>query len=186
MSRAPGGAVRVQLRSIVGDVSVVRSDDAVADEEPLDPSLLFFDLDAWLTTPSTCAALLRLCGGGGLRTGDGARETRLRLEDAFRRGRLRVVRLAKRPTVVERPIDERPRRLGPEPERPTFIELSLIDAKGNPVANERYRITLQSREVREGRLDGAGVVRIDDVLGEDFVVGLLDRQPAPGAAHGTQ
>jgi hypothetical protein len=170
---------------MVGDVTVVRAGDASPPGQPIDASSLFYDLASWLAIPSTCSALLGLCGYGGARGGDG-QHARRHLEDAFRRGQLRVVRVPPIATVAERAPQDMPRYLEAEPALPTFIELALVDAKGRPVANERYRITLESREVKEGRLDARGTVRLEGVLGEDFVVQLPDRGISAGVADAAE
>jgi hypothetical protein len=45
----------------------------------------------------------------------------------------------------------------------TFIEIELVDQRGRPVPNERYRITLPSGDIRTGNLDKNGFARVDGI-----------------------
>lgn len=46
------------------------------------------------------------------------------------------------------------------PEEHAFADVELVDAAGNPVANEWYRVEFPDGTVKEGRLDGAGKARV--------------------------
>src|SRR5690606_10160819 len=43
------------------------------------------------------------------------------------------------------------------------LELHLVDASGEPVAGEPYRVELPGGEIREGRLDGRGVALLTGI-----------------------
>lgn len=43
------------------------------------------------------------------------------------------------------------------------LELQLVDANGEPVAGEPYRVELPSGEIREGQLDGRGVALLTGI-----------------------
>jgi hypothetical protein len=53
--------------------------------------------------------------------------------------------------------------VAPCPEKLTWIEISLMDAEGNMVPNEPYRIIDPSNSKHEGRLDGNGHARVDNI-----------------------
>jgi hypothetical protein len=99
--------------------------------------------------------------------------------DEVERGSLVVVREELRVVVmvVEGQEEE---FLGPEDdgERPTWLEVVLLDTKGRPVPNERYCLTLATGEERLGRLDRNGRVRVQGVTGDDFTIFFPDRAAA--------
>ena len=45
----------------------------------------------------------------------------------------------------------------------SFLELVVVDENGEPASGERYRVTTPDDGVREGRLDGRGMARIDGI-----------------------
>lgn len=45
----------------------------------------------------------------------------------------------------------------------TWIEIELIDAQKNPVAGEKYKITLPDGTIAEGTLDEKGLARVDGI-----------------------
>ena len=45
----------------------------------------------------------------------------------------------------------------------TWVEIQLVDADGNPVPNEPYRIEAPDGTVNEGSTDGNGVARVDGI-----------------------
>ncbi len=52
----------------------------------------------------------------------------------------------------------------PEPEEELeFIYVRLVDAQGNPRANEAYEVTLPDGSIRSGRLDDGGNARIEGI-----------------------
>jgi hypothetical protein len=50
-----------------------------------------------------------------------------------------------------------------EEEEKTWIEIELHDMDGNPMAGERYRVTLPDGSYTEGTLDGNGRARVDGI-----------------------
>jgi hypothetical protein len=50
-----------------------------------------------------------------------------------------------------------------EDEEKTWIEIEMVDEEDEPVASEKYRITLPDDSVAEGTLDGNGFARIDGI-----------------------
>lgn len=56
-----------------------------------------------------------------------------------------------------------PSRPPPNPSRTTFIEILLTDERRDPVANERYRITLPDGTTRTGRTDRNGLARLEGI-----------------------
>ena len=52
----------------------------------------------------------------------------------------------------------------PDPDKPSWIEIQLVDEEDNPVAGERYRVTLPDGEtVAEGALDENGLARVEGI-----------------------
>ena len=50
-----------------------------------------------------------------------------------------------------------------EDEEKNWIEIKLVDENNQPIAGEKYRITLPDGRVEEGNLDGNGVARFDSI-----------------------
>ncbi len=48
-------------------------------------------------------------------------------------------------------------------EEKDFIEIELLDAAGDPIADEEYEILLPDKSTRKGKLDGSGKARVDGV-----------------------
>jgi hypothetical protein len=46
-----------------------------------------------------------------------------------------------------------------------WIEFQLVDEDGEPVPNEKYKITLPDSSIHEGVLDDEGKVRFDGIVG---------------------
>ncbi len=44
-----------------------------------------------------------------------------------------------------------------------FVEIEAEDAEGNPLKGDTYRVYLANGEVREGKLDGKGYAKIENV-----------------------
>ena len=57
----------------------------------------------------------------------------------------------------------------------TWIELELLDAKGNPVPNERYKITMPDGSIKYGRLDNDAKARIEKLQPGSCQVTFPDR-----------
>lgn len=70
-------------------------------------------------------------------------------------------------TVLDKPPPRLAELAPNEPEvRPTHtVELSLVDAAGEPVAGEDYRVELPDGSVVEGRLDARGVALVTGIVG---------------------
>jgi hypothetical protein len=62
----------------------------------------------------------------------------------------------------------------PEPEK-TWIEIELVDNSGQPVPNERYKLTLPDGSVKWGRLDGQGKARVERLQPGNCQVTFPDR-----------
>jgi hypothetical protein len=85
-----------------------------------------------------------------------------------RTGRLALFELARADlgTFGGDVVEEAPESAGPEaPPRTvlTWIAIELTDEEGAPIPGEAYRVELPDGSVREGRLDGSGAARIDDI-----------------------
>jgi hypothetical protein len=76
-------------------------------------------------------------------------------------GRIRIIRsaqFAESGSGEEPPAQEQPSQAAsrPAPARTSWIEINLVDEKGNPVAGEEYRIKLPDGSVTTGKLDSFG------------------------------
>jgi hypothetical protein len=56
-----------------------------------------------------------------------------------------------------------------------FVVLELRYGRGQPMAGERYRVTTPGGEVREGRLDGRGLARVEGLPAGDCKIAFPDR-----------
>ncbi|MEM7155008.1 MAG: hypothetical protein AAF799_19325 [Myxococcota bacterium] len=61
--------------------------------------------------------------------------------------------------------------------RPTWIEIAVVDASGQPITNRPYRLRLPDGSVREGELGDDGLIRFDDVEPGLCTLELPTRQP---------
>jgi type VI secretion system secreted protein VgrG len=59
---------------------------------------------------------------------------------------------------------------------PAPLEFQLLDASGQPVANERYRIRTLDGNVREGQTDAQGVVRLEQQERDGAEIQFPDRE----------
>ena len=50
-----------------------------------------------------------------------------------------------------------------DPKKKSWVEVSLVDEAGQPVAYERYRVTAPDGTVREGYLNAKGLGRVDGI-----------------------
>lgn len=48
-------------------------------------------------------------------------------------------------------------------EKMAWIEIELLDAQGNPVPGEQYRVEMSDQTVAEGTLDAKGFVRLEQI-----------------------
>ncbi len=72
-----------------------------------------------------------------------------------------------------------------EAERPTWIEIAVVDGLGQPVRNRAYRLQLPDGTVRSGMLGEQGLIRFDDVDPGQCTLELLPdaaAEPAPALA----
>jgi hypothetical protein len=96
------------------------------------------------------------------------RHIKPRLMDAFRFGEL-VVMPAPRVISGGGAEEPTPPRTGPPgggpPAQPqkTWIEIELVDSKGKPVPNERYRIQAPDGQFHAGQLDANGRARVSGI-----------------------
>lgn len=96
-------------------------------------------------------------------------EVRALAKEALSAGSLVLVPHVRQRRPVATVLTEAPPRLAElvpnEPEvRPSYsVELSLVDAKGDPVPGEDYRVELPDGRVVEGRLDARGVALVTGI-----------------------
>lgn len=89
-------------------------------------------------------------------------EVAARARDALSSGALVLVPVTSNRRLMASTFEPPPERLtdlaGPEPEvKATHtLELHLVDASGEPVPGEAFRVELPGGEIREGRLDASG------------------------------
>jgi hypothetical protein len=93
------------------------------------------------------------------------------IEDAFRRRVLVCLRIQREAESGNRKQGEES-QAAPAPPKPappratkprTWIAIELVDDKDKPIPNERFRIELPDGSYAEGRLDGAGKARLNDI-----------------------
>jgi hypothetical protein len=88
------------------------------------------------------------------------REITRRLDEAFRTGTLVAYR--RNPPDIPHIKKDDPKPVDPIPEDPkekdpeSYVNIRLVGEDGNPIPNERYKITLPDGTSREGRLDSGG------------------------------
>lgn len=94
------------------------------------------------------------------------------IEDAFQRRSLVCLRIHRQsgsgnrkkdeegPKAVAPPTKQAPQRAGKPRD---WIAIELVDEKGKPIPNERFRIELPDGSYTEGKLDGAGQARLNDI-----------------------
>lgn len=88
------------------------------------------------------------------------------IDDLLRRGRLRVRPVAALLTPND-PVEAPPPEFAPvenEIVETHTVEIDLVDADGNPVPGEPYRITLPDGTVKTGKLDDQGKARITGIV----------------------
>jgi hypothetical protein len=157
----------------LGSFIVVRYVDLQPSETAYDG---FIDgyLDDWLRNPLTMSVIeecLRYTSYGlsnyGTFRSPGSVDVRTRLLESFRRKEL--VLLLDR---VNHPIGRGTERQSstpdsappPRPQREkTWIEVQLVNKKGQPVAGARYRLKITDGSVREGKLNENGSVRVSGI-----------------------
>ncbi len=142
-------------------------------------------LDGWLRNPLTVSIiddLLRQAsfGANTNRAFNTRRmEVRGRLLDAFRR---RELVLLSAPGKEARSSESKAAEPPPQPIVPaprpkaekTWIEVQLVNKKGQPVGGARYRLKITDGSVREGQLDQNGSVRISGIDPGTCEISFLD------------
>jgi hypothetical protein len=103
-----------------------------------------------------------------------------RIGGMFRRGHLHVCgrrvpwHIVDSDTIEE--TEEKPPEKKPsETREKTWVGIELLDDEGGPVVGEKYRLVLPDGSVREGRLDGRGQARFDDLDPGTCEVSFPDR-----------
>lgn len=128
-------------------------------------------LDDWLRNPLTASAIedmLRNTSFGSssdisLRS-RGPIELRRRLLDAFRQGELMMLHQERSRLLGGLNEERKPETAPPRPQRDkTWIEVQLVNKKGQPVAGARYRLKITDGSIREGKLNENGSVRIPGI-----------------------
>ena len=141
------------------------------------PPGLYEQIDRWLADPALKPLVLEMYQaiGGTLAPGEGqpgqrdlGRQVKARLADAFRFGELVVMpapRILSGGGVEEQPPTQPGQPGGGQPGQPqkTWIEIELVDSKGKPVPNERYRIQAPDGQFHSGQLDASGRVRVSGI-----------------------
>jgi hypothetical protein len=127
----------------------------------------------WLEDMSTRRAALEMyetAYGNAMRGTVGFDQLQLvnQIEEAFRRRILVCLRMQRDTySAKSEQGEESPKPTAPPPSQPTkkrdWIAVELVDDKGKPIANERFRIQLPDGSYEEGHLDVGGQVRVDDI-----------------------
>ena len=140
------------------------------------PPGLYEQIDRWLADPALKPLVLEMYQaiGGTLAPGEGqpgqrdlGRQVKARLADAFRFGEL-VIMPAPR-VAPSGPAEEEPQQAGQQSggqaaqTQKTWIEIELVDAKGKPVPNERFRIQAPDGQFHTGQLDTGGRARVSGI-----------------------
>lgn len=60
-------------------------------------------------------------------------------------------------------------------DRPTWIEIAVVDEQGLPIRGRQYHLTLPDGTVRSGQLGAQGIIRFDDVDPGECTLELLDQ-----------
>ena len=141
------------------------------------PAALSGQIDRWLADPVLQPLILEMYAaiGGSLSVSGSQldqrelqRHVKPRLIDAFRFGELVVMpapRILSGGGVEEQPPTQPGQPGGGQPGQPqkTWIEIELVDSKGKPVPNERYRIQAPDGQFHSGQLDASGRVRVSGI-----------------------
>lgn len=64
---------------------------------------------------------------------------------------------------------------------PSWIEITVVDSRGEPIRGRPYRLHLPDGSVREGRLGDDGIIRFDDVDPGLCMLELPTDEPAQSA-----
>ncbi len=63
--------------------------------------------------------------------------------------------------------------------QPTWVDIRLLDAAGNPVPGARYRLELPDGRVIEGTLDENGLGGVDGIEPGECTLTFPDLEPGP-------
>jgi hypothetical protein len=183
-ARATGQAFRSNtwrfawtLRGPGEDVTVIRRGDQHTDEavRPVLPS----EVASWLADPVNRTVVNKLFAadtgrpgieGGPLHLGEHFEQVCAAVNEAFRCGRLLVVGAPPQWSIITRPgaaeSEEAPGQGGTgkqQNEKKTWIEIRLINKKGQPVAGAKYRLKITDGSIEEGTTDEFGSVRVTGI-----------------------
>ncbi len=185
-----------RLRSIVGDVCILRRRDLREDEHAIASfSGLSAQIDVWLADALARFVLLEIYqtlagsfSGRQWNPADLRLRVKPRLEEAFRRGELVLVatvyhRLSGTDQTIPEGADSRP-LLQPGSQKPeTWIEIELVDEDGIPVEAERYQVELPDGRHVSGTLNAKGRARIEGIDPGTCEVWFPDRDASEWRRH---
>ncbi|MFH1573578.1 MAG: hypothetical protein ABIG68_06310 [Acidobacteriota bacterium] len=138
------------------------------------------DWDSWLADPATYGTLVDICRAvshraisfSKLETGKEGKAIRSEIEKALARRELILINprrewrrsAASAPEQpAPKPPPRRARAAGGGVAQSSWIEIVLKDRRGNPLANERFKIVLPDGTLFEGALDQNGKARKDGI-----------------------
>ena len=152
----------------LGSFIVIRRVDLEPGERSYD-GLIDSYVDDWLRNPATASVIEDMLRNTSLGSGDvsvrsrGPIEMRRRFIEAFRLGEL-IMLHQERTRLFGGSNEERKPEPPPRPQRDkTWIEVQLVNKKGQPVAGARYRLKVTDGSIREGKLDEKGSVRVPGI-----------------------
>jgi hypothetical protein len=159
------------------DVLVVRRGGLQAGEGVL--PVPHAQLERWLVNPRNRLALYSLYAAdvgrpavvsGSLDHTEAFDHIKAAVEEAFRRGRLVVVGAPPSWSIIVDPgakkatDDGAGARVGPNTKtKKTWIEIRLVNKKGDPVPGAKYRLKLTDGSVQEGTTDDFGSTRVSGI-----------------------
>jgi hypothetical protein len=165
------------LRIADEDVLVVRRGSLQTGEGVL--PVPHAQLERWLVNPRNRLALYSLYAAdvgrppvvsGSLDHAEAFDHIKAAVEEAFRRGRLVVVGAPPSWSIIVDPGAKRPNGdtagpvAGPNAKtKKTWIEIRLVNKKGDPVPGAKYRLKLTDGSVQEGATDDFGSTRVSGI-----------------------
>ncbi|MEJ7712144.1 MAG: hypothetical protein WKF84_20360 [Pyrinomonadaceae bacterium] len=169
-----------RLRSGSEAIVIVRRSDLFPEEtSTFDQGRLISSIDGWLKDPLTRQVITEidesvhgLSRPGAAKAGWKALQQGLkkRIEEAFKRGA--IVGVADSAEVLTQSPHEQqaegtaPRAPPPRPstaKQTSWIEIELVNAEGQPIPDQRYRIEVPDGTFRDGNLDKQGKARVDGI-----------------------
>lgn len=104
--------------------------------------------------------------GSGFEHGLSA-EDKTRLEEAFRRGRLLVIAKRDPRSIIAAPgkvlEEEAAAAKRNKQKEKTWVEVRLVNRKGQPVEGAKYRLKITDGSIREGTTDANGSARVPGI-----------------------